>query len=176
MSSTSSDFNPLSLITAPVTGLFNFLGAGKQADAAKTAAQLQATATQNALDYTKQKQGEQQAAFAPYQALGAQAAGTLGSIVRPNPSGGPPPAFNGAPSMGYMPGGSAGMPASPQMAQSQMAPQGVPLSAMGGQPPASSMPAPQGPTVLLQGPDGSQKRVPANVAQQYIARGAKQIG
>lgn len=40
----ANDFNPLSLITAPVTGLFSAVGAGKQADAAKEAAKTQSDA------------------------------------------------------------------------------------------------------------------------------------
>ncbi len=50
----ADDFNPLSLVTAPVTGLFNAVGAGKQADAAKSAAATQAAATTHAADLTSQ--------------------------------------------------------------------------------------------------------------------------
>lgn len=48
----ADDFNPLSLLTAPVSGLFGFLGAGKQADAAKEAAKSQSQAAMYGVDKT----------------------------------------------------------------------------------------------------------------------------
>lgn len=173
----ASNFNPLSLIASPITGAFQYAGAKKQADAAEQAAQLQATAAQNALDYTKQKQGEQLAAFAPYQAV-SQAALAGG----PPKAGASPTPYNVAP--GTLPS------ASPQPTNG-----GMPMSAMGGSPsvpqtafttppaaPAGNPPAPVGPggqggaMVLLQAPDGSTKSVPAAQAQAWIAKGAKRVG
>src|SRR4051812_6835145 len=44
----ANDFNPLSLIAAPVSGLFNVVGAGKQASAARDSAKLQTDAAKYA--------------------------------------------------------------------------------------------------------------------------------
>lgn len=100
----ANDFSPWSLVTAPVTGLFNAVGAGKQADAAKEAAstqsaaavksaqiqadaanqsaQLQAKTAADALQYSRgqsqlslDQYNQQQTRLQPYRNLGAFALG-----------------------------------------------------------------------------------------------------
>ncbi len=151
-----SSFNPLSLVSSGIGGAFQYAAAKKQADAATHAADLQAKSAQEALDYTKGVKAAQTTAFAPYQAVGAQATAALPGAVRPMPQG--PPAPYGSQPRAVMP-------------------QAQPLSQLG-QPPAptANPSAPSGPMVLLQAPDGSQKQVPQAQAAMYIARGAKQVG
>lgn len=145
--------DPLSLIASPITGAFQYAGAKKQADAAKKAAELQAAAAKEALDYTKGVHNAQVAAFQPYQNVSNQALSALPGAVRGTPLAGPP------------------APYTTQSAATR--PMASPLSAMG-------QPAMQAPTagamVLLQAPDGTQKSVPAEQAPMYIARGAKRLG
>ncbi len=168
--SSSSSFNPLSLLAAPITGAFQLAGAKDQADAAKQAAQLQATAAQNALDWTKQQKTAQIAAYAPYAAVGQQAVSQLPGTVRPMPAGGPPPAYSGPPPLAYM--GQNGQPGP----ATYTPPPSAPLSQIGA-PQQASQPAaaPTGAMVTLQAPDGSTKQVAAQDAAFYISRGAKQV-
>ena len=174
----SSNFNPLSLLASPITGAFQLAGAKDQADAAKQAAQLQATAAQNALDWTKQQKAAQLAAYAPYSAVGQQAVAQLPGAVRPMPAGGPPPAYSGPPPLAYMGQGGQSGPATYQP------PSNAPLSQIGAPqqaiPPTAAAPvAPGTPAggamVTLQAPDGTTKQVPQSQAQFYISRGAKQV-
>ena len=50
MGSNSNDFNPLSLLTAPISGAFNYAGGKAQADAAKYAADQTTSAARYAAD------------------------------------------------------------------------------------------------------------------------------
>lgn len=127
--------------------------------ASQNASDKSAAAAQEALDFTKGQKAKQEAAYAPFGALGQQAAGMLPGLARQAPSVGPPAAFT------TQPRATAPMP------------QGAPLSQMGGPVGTGQQGLPQaGPMVLLQAPDGSQKSVPAAQAQMYIARGARQVG
>jgi hypothetical protein len=144
------------------------IGASKQASAAEHGADLQAKAAAEALAFAKDQKAKQETAFAPYQSISQQALQNP-LAARPVP-GGPPMPFTTQPR--------ATMPAQPQgaplsmMGQSgpQMTPQVQPVQSLGA--PAASPDA----MVMLQAPDGSQKRVPAAQADAYIARGAKRVG
>lgn len=137
------------------------LGAAKlQSNAAKNAAKEQQKGTDRALQV--QREVNQ-----PYLNLGQQGASALSSgqaMAQPyaqqfrpgsgntgfqpfQPPQGPPPTL-----------GSIGMPQQP------------PMPPQGGQPPA------MGNMVKLQGPDGSVRDVPAQLAEQFIARGARRVG
>lgn len=166
----------LALATAIGAGTATVVGEKLKANAAQHGSDTQAAAAQEALDFTKAQKAKQEAAYAPYAAVGQQAASTLPGLVRPAPVGGPPLPFASQP-----------RPSGPSMQGSplSMMGQGMPnqtigggLSwAAGGTPAPSGQPAPQGAQmVLLQAPDGTQKQVPANQAQFYISRGAKQVG
>ncbi len=152
------------LAAAGTKGAFDAVGASKAANASEYGAQLQAQATQNALDFTKAQKAKQEAAYAPYGAIGQQAVSALPGAIRPNPTQGPPPTYSGPPPLAYMGQGGQPGPATYQP------PSNAPLSQIGAPQQAS------GPMVTLQAPDGSQKQVPQSQAQFYIAKGARQIG
>lgn len=145
--------------------------AALQSHAAGSAADLQAKAAEDALAFTKQKQAEQQAAFTPYQNLGAQAVGNLPSMARPMPLQWPPAPYTTQPG--------ATRPAMP----TTLSGMGQPLLRSGPGPMVNTQPvgqpvtnSPQQPQmVTLQAPDGTQKSVPADQAAYYIAKGAKQV-
>jgi hypothetical protein len=63
----SENFNPLSLISAPVSGLFNMFGAKKQSDAAENVAQQQSAAAKYSAD-AQQKSAADALAFQKQQA------------------------------------------------------------------------------------------------------------
>lgn len=149
--------DPVSLATAPITGAFQYAGAKKQAEAQTHAADLQAKAAQEALDYTKGQKKLQESAWAPYGAVGSQAASTLPSMIRQSPQMGAPAPYTTQPR--------ATMPM--QAASS-------PLGAMG-QAPMPQVPQ-GGQMVMLQAPDGTQKSVPQDQARYYVSKGAKVIG
>ena len=154
MASNSSGFNPLSLLTAPITGAFQYAGAKQQAAAQTHAADLQAQAAQNALDYTKSVKAAQTAAAAPYQALGTQATGMLPGAVRPTPLGAGPTPYSTRPNNGVA------------------APQGAPLSQIGQPATTPTVAPPQaaagGPMVTLQAPDGQTKQFSQADAQRIL--------
>ncbi len=144
-------------LTAGITGGSQVAGAALGAHGQGKAADEAAKGAQAALDFTKEQKAKQEAAYAPFASLGAQAAGQLPSIARQNPTMGPPAPYSTQP-------------------RATMPMQAAPLGQIGQNP---TMPPPMsqpGQTVLLQAPDGSRKAVPANVADQLIARGAKRIG
>ncbi len=141
------------------------IAAKASSSSAKHAADTQAAAAQDALDFTKAQKAKQEAAYAPFGALGQQAVGMLPGLARQAPVGGPPAPYT------TQPRATAPMP--------QVNAQGAPMSMMGGpQPMPQGMPAqmPQQPMVTLAAPDGSQKQVPASQAPYFISRGAKQVG
>lgn len=175
-------FTGAALLGAGIAAATGGIAAAKMTSGASTnAADLQAKAAQDALDFTKAQKAKQEAAWQPFANVSGQAATVLPGLVRPNPTGGPPPAYAGPPPLPYMGAPGGGQPPA--------APQGAPLNAMG-QPPPMAAPsamtppgapnaaggAPQGQMVMLQAPDGSTKSVPAAQAQFYIQRGAKQVG
>lgn len=139
------------LAAAGETGYAAYESSSAQKDAANTALQ----GTQAGLDFLKAQKAKQEAAAAPYLALGQQATSMLPSAVRPSPVGGPPMPYTTQPR--------ATMPSLPMSGFSapQM-PQNAPLAASSG-------------LVTLQAPDGSTRQVPQEQAQFYISRGAKAI-
>ncbi len=129
---------------------------------AQNSANIQSAAAQEALDFAKAQKAKQEAAWAPYAALSANAASQLPAYSRGQS--GPPPPTMGQP---YQPPQGSTM-----MNMGTMQPP-MPMAGGGqGMPPQT----PQGgQMVTLQAPDGTQKAVPASQAQFYIQRGAKQV-
>ncbi len=124
--------------------------------AAQNAADKQAAAAQEALDFTKGQKAKQEAAYAPFQQISQNA--LANPVAARGSIGGPLSAM-----------GSQQPPSSMSAQSGPMMPQA----------PTPQMPQGQGNgagMVLLQAPDGSQKQVPQNQAQFFISRGAKQIG
>ncbi len=157
------------LIGAAVSGGAALGSAALQSHAAGKAADAQTKAAQEALDFAKAQKAKQEAAYAPFGALGQQAVGMLPGLARQAPVGGPPAPYT------TQPRATAPMP--------QVNAQGAPMSMMGGAgamaPAMGGQMAPgqmQQPMVTLAAPDGSQKQVPASQAPYFISRGAKQVG
>lgn len=153
------------LAGAGATTAATVYAAKKSSDAAEHGADTQAAAAQEALDFAKGQKAKQETAYAPFGALGQQAAGMLPGLARQAPTSGPPAAYT------TQPRATAPMP------------QSAPLSQLGGpigtgqQGLPTMMPTSQaGPMVRLMAPDGSQRSVPQAQAQMYIAKGAKVIG
>ncbi len=163
----------MSLFTGAIaTAIGLGLGATGQvigAKAANHAADTQAKAAQEALDFAKAQKAKQEAAYAPFGALGQQAVGMLPGLARQAPTQGPPAPYT------TQPRATAPMPQQPQGApMSMMGGVGAMAPAMGGQmAPGQPM---QQPMVTLAAPDGSQKQVPASQAPYFISRGAEQVG
>lgn len=122
-----------------------------QSNAAKNAAKTQTDAATQARNVQQQQYQQARQDFNPYQQAG------IGSLGRLNASAGAPrQAFNpGAPSGGFQ------MPQNPGSAPP------------GGATPGPAMP--QQPPVMMQGPDGSRRPVPANLVQQFEERGARRV-
>lgn len=147
--------------------------------ASESNAATQANAAQQALDFTKAQKAKQEAAYAPFQSISQQALGAPPpQRIVPNA---PPAPYSSQPNatmpMGQPSGptyGGGGGSTLMGMSQPQAAP--MPTAQLPQAPGAPQAQAADGPLVLLQAPDGSQKRVPASMAPAYIARGAKQIG
>ncbi len=154
---------------ALAAGTATTVAAHEAASGAEGAANINASAAQQALDFTKAQKAKQEAAYAPYAAVGQQAISQLPGAVRPMPTQGPPGAYAGPPPLAYM--GQGGRPGPATYAP----PQNAPLSQIGA-PMAGGTTAPGGTMVLLQAPDGSQRSVPQAQAQAYIAKGARVIG
>ncbi len=157
-------FTGAALIGAALATTGGAVAAAKMGSSAtKDAANLQADAAQQALDFTKQQKAAQEAHAAPYLALGGQAVANLPGAVRPTPTGGPPMPYGVAP--GSMPQGQQ----TGYSNASMMAPRpaygnssGSSLANMGGPPMASAG------VVTLQAPDGSTRQVPAAQATQLM--------
>ncbi len=77
--------DPLSIAGAGIGGAFNYAGAKKQADAIKSASELQANSTKQALDFTKQQYADLQGRLAPYVASGKNANGIMNGLVTASP-------------------------------------------------------------------------------------------
>ncbi len=93
MSSSSSDFNPLSLITAPISGAFNYAGGKAQADATKQAAQLQNDYNTKALAdaeaqraWQRQQYNDYLTRTEPYREYGEQAGNSLSQMLARGPN------------------------------------------------------------------------------------------
>lgn len=152
-------------------------GSAIEAHAAGSAADKQAAAAQAALDFTKGQKAKQESAAAPYLAAGGRAVSMLPGAVRPATAGQPPNPYSVAPGTtptGSQTGYSTLGAASSSPAYGLASPGSIAPSVGGQSAPGVSAPATSG-MVLLQAPDGSQRSVPANLAPQYIARGAKQV-
>lgn len=167
------------ITTATVVGITAAAGsagasiyaAKKGSDAAKNAAATQSAAAQKALDFQKQQYAQVQQNFDPYRQAGASALGRLGTqATTPAPvfqPGQPQPSFAslGNPMGGQMPQQGMGQAIpNPQVGQSPAMMQGGQQGQQGGQG-----------MVLMLGPDGSRRPVPAQVAQQLTQRGFKVI-
>lgn len=139
------------------------VSAKTNAGAAETSAKAQTDAADKALAYAQGQKAKQEAAWAPYQAVSANAIGQLAGATRQSP------------------GAYTGQPFSVPQGQPQ---QGSTLSNMGAQPMPMAgggqgmpqMPQQASQMVTLQAPDGTSKAVPVAQAQFYIQRGAKRIG
>lgn len=153
------------LIVGGATAGATLYGAHQASKAAKDAAQTQTDYGNRALDLQQQMYQQDRADQAPYRNIGYGALNTLGSMMGPkfNAGGG---GFQ--PSMGGQP--TAGPSAQPPMGQ------GFNLGAMSTAGSVQSPMAGQGDTVLMLGPDGSQKRVPRGAVSHFEARGAQVIG
>lgn len=155
--------------------------AKKGANAAKDAARQQTDAAEKALETQRESYATQRQDFSPYQRAGNEALQRLQDMGR-----GPRNTFDpGAPmrTLGNPTGPGSGntsianaRPGSGGMGQmgmnSSQAPPGGPIAAQGmaqGGPPSSPLQGQQ--MVLMQGPDGAKRPVPANVAEQLKQRG-----
>ena len=96
----ASNFNPLSLIAAPITGAFQYAGGKAQADAEKQASQTQNAFNEKALaaaqatqdwqkqqynNYLTQQRPAYLAQLQPFQQAGVQAGQTLSSLLARSP-------------------------------------------------------------------------------------------
>lgn len=141
------------------TGIY---AAKKGASAARDAAATQSAAADKALALQKEQYGQARQDFSPYQQQGAAALGRLGTMATA-----PRQTFNpGQPQM-------LGMP--PPQAQGAPGGLGTPWMAQSGGPPPMTPQGPGGGLWTVQGPDGSTKQLPPNIAQQFISRGARRI-
>jgi hypothetical protein len=122
-----------------------------QSHAAKSAAKTQADAAKEARNFQQTQYEQSRQDFNPYQQAGAASLGRLGqSAMQPRPEfrpGQPQPSFQ---------------PPTPQ----GFAGAGPGLAAQG-----------QGPSrlVMMRGPDGAQKQVPEQLAQQLMTRGFQRV-
>lgn len=169
-------------------------GAHKAAGAAKDAARTQVKAGDKALAVQQQVYQDQQARQAPYMQAGLQglaqaqgyanasvpqfAPGQTAQFQRPEPV-----PFNpamqplgqaSAPSQAMMPRTGRGMPMPAGAAQAQG--RGMPMMASGAAQGQAQGPAQGGGDVLMQSPDGEQKRVPSSQVPFWTAKGARVIG
>lgn len=85
-------FNPLSLISAPIQGAFQYAGGKAQADATKQASQLQEQFNEKALAAAQEQQQWQRGQYAnyltrlePYNQMGMQSGTTLTSLLGRSP-------------------------------------------------------------------------------------------
>lgn len=140
-------------IAAGVGGAASVTSAAMQSRAAGHAADIQGKAAEEALAFTKEQKAKQEAAAAPYLALGGMAAGRLPGVVRPMPAYGAPAPYTTQP-----------------QATSPVQPAGQPMAALG-QPGAG-----MGGLVMVQAPTGETMRLPQAQAQQAVSRGARIVG
>jgi hypothetical protein len=90
----SNSFNPLSLVTAPISGAFGLAGSKAQANAEQQASQLQHQSTEEALADARTQRQYQQGQYAdylgrlqPYMNLGNTAGSTLQAALAKSPYG-----------------------------------------------------------------------------------------
>lgn len=177
------------LIGSGISALTQVGAAKIGSNASKKAADTQTAAGNKALALNEQIYNQQRQDQNPYMQAGQQGLSNLQQLVgNQQPrfgggmtpgQGGPAPlnlgnAFGGpqAPPQGAMPA-QGGQP----MGQPAGAPQQAPMGSQG-QPPmmAQAPQSPQGAMVKLRAPDGSVEDVPAQLADQFIQRGAMRVG
>jgi hypothetical protein len=78
-------FDPASAIAGGVSGVFNYLGAKKQANAIEDASKLQAEGTQRALDFTKQQYADVTGRLKPYVDAGSTASSAASRLLQSSP-------------------------------------------------------------------------------------------
>lgn len=154
-------------------------GAHKAAGAARDAANIQSRAADRAQQFNERVYNENTQRLNPYLQMGSDSLARLfsqhwGTPYQPvqGPAGMPPPG-------GAVPrfGAASGMPQQPDAAAIRQA---IPRTFGGGGGSLAALQAQGGPQpgglVKLQGPDGSVQAVPAQLADQFIARGAQRVG
>jgi hypothetical protein len=77
--------SPIDLIGGGIGGVFNYLGAKKQADAIKEASAQQAQSTQQALDFTKQQYADVSGRLKPYVDAGSTATQAASKLLGASP-------------------------------------------------------------------------------------------
>lgn len=172
-------FTGAALIGAALASTAGGIAAAKMTSgASKDASKAQADAAQQALDFTKEQKAKQEAAYAPFGALGQQAATMLPGLARQAPTQGPPAPYT------TQPQATRPMPPPPSIPQGMppTASQGAPLSAVGQttmpMPTAAPLPAqavpagagqpPTGQMVTLRSPDGDVKQFPPEIANKIL--------
>lgn len=160
--------------TAAAAAASSAYAAKKQAGSAREAAALESSAADKALAQQKASYEQHRQDMSPYQQAGA---GALQRLQQQSAA--PRQTFDPAQPQGQlrqpMPASMGALmppPQGPPPAGGAMVPPGMPQ----GGPPQN---APQGPgggqMVMMQGPDGSQRQVPAQLVQQFEAKGAKRL-
>lgn len=144
--------------------------AHKESEAAKDAAATQSAAADKSLAMQKEQFDAQKTAFQPYAQNGANAANRLSLATQA-----PPPVFTPGQPQKPMTLADMGQPQQPQgTTPGPGAPMPMPakLQPQGGVPqPQQPPPGAQPGLVMVQGPDGSSRRVPPPVAQQLVQSG-----
>lgn len=142
-------FDPASIIAGGVGGVFDYLGAKKQADAIKQASAQQADSTQKALDFTKQQYYDLTGRLSPYVQSGQTANNYASALLGNSP---------------YL------------KAVRGTAPASAPVSVGAGQTPAAAAASP-GAMVTLRAPDGSTRQFAANdpIVAKAQAAGAQMV-
>lgn len=157
---------PLAAVALGVNALMNLYGSKKASDASQKAAGQQMAAATRASDLAERMYADSKALNAPLMNTGANR--TLQSLTSPGQANvggrGVPVSYGNAPK-GLMAMGSQAQP--PQY--------GAPASGLTAGMMRGDMASGQGGMVRLQAPDGSVREVPAGMAQQFIARGARRV-
>ena len=156
-------------------------GAHKASSSAKKAAEIQTKAADQALGVSRDVYDRQMYAMDPYANVGRQSMNTLGRLTSPGQPYTPQKQaqdarqgytqYGGGPSQPMTQpmtlGGTTGRPRGDAPAQGvARGNSGMPFGSMGGQTPRM---------VLMQAPDGSQRRIPEDQAQSFVARGATMV-
>lgn len=77
--------SPLDIVGGGIGGVFNYLGAKKQANAIKDAASTQAQSTREALDFTKGAYNDLQGRLSPYRSAGTTATNAMTALLGTSP-------------------------------------------------------------------------------------------
>jgi hypothetical protein len=152
------------------------------ADASKKAAQTQSDAADKAMDFNKQVYqdtsvlqrdlyNQSRADLAPYMSLGSGVMGNLGNMVGVTPSAAAP--FVSSSQTGVMPPAADPRTAVPRPGESPQAQ--AAMATQSGYSKGGTISGLAGQTVLLQAPDGAVRAVPAGLAAQFEAKGARRV-